>query len=122
MTAHRFERVRKAKKLFEKAMAHLYPEHAAVYRLQDAARTGRPALIPGALESARLRPTGLIEPPALLDPPSTAASDHPTTTAADREDWGKPKAPVTLLDRLARVALRAVEAIIRLLGTRSAHA
>jgi hypothetical protein len=94
-----------------------YPEYAAVSRLQDAARTNQPVLIPGALEPRTLPRPGITEATAARAPHAAADDGHLERTAAERADGGAPKDPVTLLDKLARTGLRGTEAIIRLLAT-----
>jgi hypothetical protein len=94
-----------------------YPQFAAVSRLQDAARTNQPVLIPGALEPRSLRRSGITEAAAAAAPLAAAVDCRLERSAAEREDGGAPKDPVTLLDRLAWIGLRGTEAIIRLLAT-----
>lgn len=96
---------------------NLHPEHAAVHHLQHAARSGRPVLLPGALEPQRDRPTVVLQP-VRWEPHLDAISRVPAPrTEREHERAGAPAHGLRLLDRLQLVGLRGTEAIIRLLAT-----
>ena len=91
----------------------------AVDQLQYAARSGRPVMIPGALEPTRESHPTMVEPRGPRGPNLTPG--HPEDEAqAEREHdaGGKPAAPVTVLDRIGLMLLHTTERLIRLLRTR----
>jgi hypothetical protein len=90
---------------------------SAVTLLQRGAQSGRPVLIPGALEPRRSPPERIVEPMGprgpLFDPTLPGGGIW-----KEREpDEGRAPAARTLLDRIQQVGLRTVEGLIRLLAT-----
>ena len=91
----------------------------AVDQLQYAARSGRPVMIPGALEPNRESHPTMIEPRGPRGPQLTPV--HPEDGAQaerDHDAGGRPAAPVTVLDRLQLMLLHTTERLIRVLHTR----
>ena len=91
--------------------------HSAVDYLQGVARSGRAALIPGALEPIHQ------EQPRVMVYDSSGGADlslvgQVAQPERDRDAGGVPSNPVTPLDYVGRTLLRLTDLLIRLLRTK----
>jgi hypothetical protein len=90
----------------------------AVAHLQRAVRSGRPALIPGALEPVHQSHQPVIERGCPCGPDlSPVRPEDRARRERDREAGGAGAEPVTLLDFLKRALLRLTDGVIWLLRT-----
>jgi hypothetical protein len=95
---------------------------SAIVRLQRGAQSGRPILIPGALEPLRPRTERVVEPPGPPGPhldPVVPSKGERKDREHEHEGVGAPASTITLRDRIRLMGLRTTEAIIRSLRTAS---
>ena len=90
----------------------------AVAQLQRAVVTGRPALIPGALELRHEPHEPRIEPQTPHGPVLTRPQPEPRPQERKGEARAMPTAPVIRRDASGSIMLRLVEALIRVIKGR----
>jgi hypothetical protein len=94
--------------------------HNAVDYLQSAARSGRAALIPGALEPLHQDHQRIVPSDGPYGPDlSPVGPGDRARRERDREAGGIPADPVTFLDYVELMLLRLTDLVIRLLRTKS---